>query len=515
MRALSPAKLVDRLLGTFLGRLAAAVLVYAATFACYRALNASLPHRVDLMSSLDRAIPFLPGTILVYLSFYGLMLAAAWRFPALEFRRLIVSVLVANAICYAGFALLTSHYPRPPLEEIDPLWRPFYENLRRSDGPGNTFPSTHVAVTCLLALRLARGRGSLLWLVWGGLIDLSTLTVKQHFVADVAGGVVVALVAEAIAFPRERAAEGERPTDLRPRHRLNAALAVFVVAATFSLQAIAARQTSWAAVVFVGVIHAALMMTLYSLLHEAWHRLFDSRPGVNDAFGFLLAAAFPCSFTFLRACHLGHHGRNRTDSEMFDLYYEGDRTVRKRAYFYFLYMGGLWLSIAFSNVILLLWEGFCRTKLLQSSTSAAAMVNGVPRSLVRRVRLECLGVIALHALMFWALDLRLSTWAVLWAIHAVSWSSQNYITHTGSPRHVTEGAHNLATHWVHERAVLNFNWHLAHHQNPGVPWHLLPRFDDPARERPGYLATFARFWRGPRLATEPSPRVEENTFFSV
>jgi fatty acid desaturase len=346
------------------------------------------------------------------------------------------------------------------------------------------------------------------------LVDISTLTVKQHFVVDVIGGVVVALVAEGLAFPRITE-NRDRPADLRPRHRLNAVLATSIFVAFWALQAIAARQSSWAAVVAIGAITAAVMTTLYSLLHETWHRLFDPRPSVNDAFGVLLASVFPCSFTFLRACHLGHHGRNRTDSEMFDLYYPGQSIARKRAYFYFLYVGGLWASIAFSNVILLVWEGFCRTKLLQSSTSAAAMVNGVPRSLVRRVRLECLGVIAVQALMFWALDLRLSTWLLLYMIHGLAWSSQNYITHADSPRHVTDGAHNLTTHWLHERAILNFNWHLAHHQNPGVPWHLLPRFGDATREGRGYLATYLRFWRGPRVATAPSPRVEPNTFFST
>jgi fatty acid desaturase len=150
---------------------------------------------------------------------------------------------------------------------------------------------------------------------------------------------------------------------------------------------------------------------------------------------------------------------------------------------------------------------------MQSTPPVAAMVNGVARSLVRRVRLECLAVLASQALSFWVLDLRLGSWLVLYGMHGLLWSSQNYVNHSGSPRRVADGAHNLVTHWLHERLILNFNWHLAHHQHPNVPWHLLPRFDDASRVRPGYLSNLLRFWRGPRETTEPSPRPEHDSVF--
>jgi hypothetical protein len=45
----------------------------------------------------------------------------------------------------------------------------------------------------------------------------------------------------------------------------------------------------------------------------------------------------------------------------------------------------------------------------------------------------------------------------------------------------------------------HFNWHLAHHQHPKVPWLHLPSFDDASRRRPPYFASFVRFFvKGPQ-----------------
>jgi membrane-associated phospholipid phosphatase len=62
-----------------------------------------------------------------------------------------------------------------------------------------------VAVTWLLTLRMRRRRWGGLWLVWGGLVALSTLTVKQHFIADVVGGIALATAPQRLdAVPQER-----------------------------------------------------------------------------------------------------------------------------------------------------------------------------------------------------------------------------------------------------------------------------------------------------------------------
>jgi fatty acid desaturase len=268
-------------------------------------------------------------------------------------------------------------------------------------------------------------------------------------------------------------------------------------------QWLAARATSWGAVLVIGVVFAFLFLPLYSLIHEAEHRTFHGNGIVNDGVGFFLAALFPGPFTFLRACHLGHHRRNRSDAEMFDLYYPHESVWRKRLTFYGLYLGAFWATVPAATLLLLFYPRSLRTQLIQDAPTAAAMVNGVNPRYLRRIRLESLAVVGLHALLYWALGLSAGSYLVLYVLAGLSWSSQQYVTHAHSPRDAVDGAHNLKAHPLYGALLLNFNWHLAHHQHPAVPWLYLPRFDDPTRVRPGYLTAFIHFWRGPQPTAAP------------
>ena len=291
---------------------------------------------------------------------------------------------------------------------------------------------------------------------------------------------------------------------LRPPGRLNLVIGGAIIATGTLLQVLAAGQSSRAGILALGVLFSFLYLPLYSLLHEAEHRVFHARGRLNDAAGVVLAVFFPGSFTFLRACHLGHHRRNRSDAEMFDLYYPTDRLWCKRAYFYFLYLGGFWLAVPLATLALVVWPRLLRSSLVQDAPSAAAMVNGLPPGYLHRIRGECAAVLLVHVSIFVALGRPIS-YLVLYGLYGLNWSAQQYVTHAASPRHVLDGAHNLRAHWLYEKLLLHFNWHLAHHQHPRVPWTELPAHDDPTRVRPGYLGAFVRFWRGPQPCSEPAP----------
>jgi fatty acid desaturase len=297
------------------------------------------------------------------------------------------------------------------------------------------------------------------------------------------------------------------PVDIpAPPGRLNVALALGIVAGGVALQWLASRADGWPGVLGAGVAFSFLFLPLYSLLHEAEHRVFHAHPALNEGFGLLLAAFFPGPFTFLRACHLGHHRRNRTDAELFDLYYPGDDARRKHVIFYALYLGGFWLLVPLAMAVVLVAPGALRGRLVRDP-SAVAMVEGIPASFMRRIRAECVGVVLLHVGLVLGLGLSPGRYLLVYALFGLNWSAQQYVTHAHSPRHVLDGAHNLRAHPLYEALLLHFNWHLAHHQHPRVPWLYLPRHDDPSRERPGYLTAFLRFWRGPRRVT-PEPASE-------
>jgi membrane-associated phospholipid phosphatase len=207
-------ELLLRLNQRFAGRLLTTVAVLAGTFQCYWWLNAHLAPGFDLALPLDAAIPFLPWTYVLYASFFVFPLVAAWVMDADEYLRMLAAVLAANALCYLGFFFVPAHYPRPPLEAIaSPYWHEQFRTMWSQDLPGNTFPSIHVAITVLGALRLRHRRGGLLWPVWAVLISLSTLTVKQHFIVDVVGGIIVGFSVHGMFFPRRATAEPAKAFD--------------------------------------------------------------------------------------------------------------------------------------------------------------------------------------------------------------------------------------------------------------------------------------------------------------
>ncbi len=182
------------------GRVVTALFVLGTTLQMYQYLNATLQPRFDLMTDLDRAIPFWPSTMVIYQSYYVMLVVAAAVVSSRDFVHLLFAALAANFICYAGFYFFTAHFPRPDLAAIAPQWRDLYSWVFGQDGPGNTFPSIHVASTTVVALVLLPRKFGVLWGLWGLAICLSTMTVKQHFVLDVLGGWVVAAIVYPLVF---------------------------------------------------------------------------------------------------------------------------------------------------------------------------------------------------------------------------------------------------------------------------------------------------------------------------
>jgi membrane-associated phospholipid phosphatase len=78
----------------------------------------------------------------------------------------------------------------------------FLAAVQRIDPPGNVFPSLHVAHTTLLATLLLRDRPVLgrIAVLMATLLALSTLTTKQHFLADVVAGYALAFAGRALAL---------------------------------------------------------------------------------------------------------------------------------------------------------------------------------------------------------------------------------------------------------------------------------------------------------------------------
>ena len=193
-----------------LARLLVALAFLQAESTAYLAVNryGSLRRSIPLLTPADRCVPLRPRSLWLYLSFLPFCLAVVYDVRStLRMGRMMACLVIASLVSYRSFLRFPSTYPRPRVEVEDGRLARAWRSLHAMDQPGNTFPSIHVGHAFLLALMLANelpeeeAEARLLWAV---LISLSTLTTKQHYFVDIAGGLLVAeAVAERVFEPWE------------------------------------------------------------------------------------------------------------------------------------------------------------------------------------------------------------------------------------------------------------------------------------------------------------------------
>jgi membrane-associated phospholipid phosphatase len=158
-----------------------------------------------LRTRLDDAIPFLPVTSWFYLPIYaGIFVTAIVGFRSrVHFDRALRAVALVMLIGLTGHVWVGAEYPRPILKPpFAGASEAFLAWVQSIDPPGNVFPSLHVAHTSSLALILHHEDPRLGGVVMGlaGLLAASTLTTKQHFIADVVAGFALAAISRWIVL---------------------------------------------------------------------------------------------------------------------------------------------------------------------------------------------------------------------------------------------------------------------------------------------------------------------------
>lgn len=174
----------------------------------YLLINYSQPSEVDLLLPLDTAIPYWPWSVSIYFTLYVMYLAAALTLDAHRYSVMLLSILGMTLFSFICFILFTSHYPRPhPDQWSHSLWKPVIDLMVFIDPPGNTCPSLHVSTSLYVGWKLKEGPKGKFWLVWGLLVSLSTLTLKQHFVLDWVCGAFLVIATLVIERLLNRGAE--------------------------------------------------------------------------------------------------------------------------------------------------------------------------------------------------------------------------------------------------------------------------------------------------------------------
>ena len=180
---------------SFIPRFSITMVVMVILMSGYLLLNNSLEHKVDLLLPIDTWIPYLPWTASIYFTLYLMYIGVALLLESKAYTLVLCDLVLMTLISFVCFVVITSHYPRPmPEAWADSTWKPILDLMVALDAPGNTCPSLHVSTSLYLSWVMRKSSYGFLWIVWGVLVSLSTLTLKQHFVWDWVGGLLLVCI---------------------------------------------------------------------------------------------------------------------------------------------------------------------------------------------------------------------------------------------------------------------------------------------------------------------------------
>lgn len=153
----------------------------------------------DLTTKFDRSVPFITEWVLVYVicfAFWGVNYIIIARQGREEWFKFAAGDYLSRVICLIFFVLLPTTNVRPEV-----VGDGFTDNLMRFiysvDPAANLFPSIHCLVSWLCFAGI-RGRKNIpLWYrafscIFAIMVFVSTQLTKQHYIADVIAGVIIA-----------------------------------------------------------------------------------------------------------------------------------------------------------------------------------------------------------------------------------------------------------------------------------------------------------------------------------
>ena len=283
--------------------------------------------------------------------------------------------------------------------------------------------------------------------------------------------------------------------------RLNLGIAAAQLVVLSSLLWAAGQVHHWGWIALLSLAYGIAMNSGYAMLHEAEHNLLHPNPKVNQTAGALLALFFPAPFHLIRQGHIGHHIRNRSDDEAFDLYFEDENRFWKYVQLYGTLTGMFWVLILLTNFVVLVRPAIITPRYTKFNRPTEAFLESLNPKYRRLIQLEALAAILLHAGMIYVWRAPVLQYLAVLFGFGFTWSAMQYAHHYGTARDVQKGAMNLRTFGLLDLVWLNHNWHLNHHMQPTVPWIYLPSLSG-SEPRGSLLGAYLHEWRGPQFSTE-------------
>jgi membrane-associated phospholipid phosphatase len=173
------------------------------------------PNVIFLKSPIDDLIPVIPPFVIPYVSLEPFIYATLVLFLLFRtriFQSAALSLIAAWFVSYAFYFFLQSFIDRPTLTGTDTLTQ-MIRDVYTSDNAYNDFPSLHTSLSTILTIHWWRvdKRIGIPIAIWVVLIVASTVFVKQHYIADMIGGLLLAFGA-AFFFLRQVVDRQQKPT---------------------------------------------------------------------------------------------------------------------------------------------------------------------------------------------------------------------------------------------------------------------------------------------------------------
>lgn len=173
--------------------------------------HVATPGRWWQVTALDRALPVVPASAWIYVSWYVAPVLLL-RHDRVPLRRVALALVLCYLVSGVGWLGVPTVMERASLDGLDGPSVRLLRAVYRMDPPANIFPSVHAALAALVTGTPVAGLAArcVLW-AWMIAIWASCVLTKQHYVLDVVAGIglgfsalaAVGLAARHLAFLRD------------------------------------------------------------------------------------------------------------------------------------------------------------------------------------------------------------------------------------------------------------------------------------------------------------------------
>jgi fatty acid desaturase len=292
--------------------------------------------------------------------------------------------------------------------------------------------------------------------------------------------------------------------DFRIPSRLNLLLTWLVFGTAIGLLKLASTENG-ATSGLAAIAFAYLLLTNYSLAHEAAHAKLQPGARANYWLGLLPATVFPMSLTLLMNSHERHHQQNRGAFEQFDCFGPKDSRPLKYGVWYGILLGIFGLYPPVWTVVLAVVPLSWIRRTVAMTRSTRAYASTLTDREIWRIRGELLLIIAFFTVLTVVVGISPSVLLFCYGLALFNWSTRQFVEHAYTSLDNIEGAFDLRHFSWMSFLMLHRELDLSHHRRPEVPWCYLPDLARTEQQPMSYLRQYLRMWRGP-VPMESLPR---------